>query len=132
MVFKNIIGIFKAKKSEKFTLSIRLLSIFFVGAYIWGLYHVAFDWYYYTLGYFIRAFFINLAMGVVCNFGLYFITTKEAKHHRILATIIYLPSIFISPFFGGFLIGGGLFVIGFFLWSLFVYYWFNPWRKDNV
>ena len=122
-------NIMSAMFGEKFTLFVRLLSILSVGGYIYGLYGVAFDWYAYTLGYFIKAFFYFMANGIVCNFGLYFITTKSAKRHRLLATFVYLPSIFISPFFCGDILGSGFFVITFFLWFLFVYYWFNPWRR---
>ena len=82
---------------------------------------------------------------IICNAGLYFITTELSKNYRILSTILYLPSIFISPFFTGrvldtmlimlifpnYTYDGYLSIIAVFILSLYIYYHFNPWRKTK-
>ena len=88
--------------SDKFTIFIRFLAILFVPLYVLSLYSNIFEWYpSYTFVYFVQAFFHYLYYGIILNFGLYFITTKRAKKYKITATVFYLPTIIISPFFIG-------------------------------
>ena len=71
--------------------------------------------------YFIYAFIIN--------FGIYFLTTKMSEKYKISATILYLPSLFISPLVNGYVLGQNYLTIIFFLLFIFLYYYFNPWRR---
>ena len=130
--------------TSKFAIFIRFVAILFVPLYILFLFkyieylkHVksAIDWYsnpfphlfYYFFPYFIEAFFRYLFYGILCNFGLYFITTNRAKTYKVFATLFYLPTILATPV----IIGRHLDWYGylFYIWPLFVYWWFYPWRR---
>ena len=111
-------------KYNPFIIFVRLLFVFSMLAFVVVLYETSSD---HQAPLIIKL--VNyLLFAFVCNFGLCFITTRAARRNRVLATFIYLPSVFVSPFFCGHVLGRGLLL--FFLWSLFVYYWLNPWRKN--
>ena len=128
-LIKNLKYEFETKQiGFLFKLLIRLFSLAFVGFYIWMCYQVIFEWYRYTLEYFIHAFVYYLIFGIACNFGLFFITTKAAKRNKVCATLTYLPSILITPIFlGGFADrwSGVILLFG----LLLTYCYFYPWRK---
>ena len=131
MVFKNTVNIIlEARKKFNFAWLIRLLSIIFVGIYIVFFYQVLFQWYEYSLEYFIRSFFLYLVIGLVCNGGLFFITTPLAKKVKVLATFLYIPTFLITPLILGSIepYYMGIFVV--FTGVAFVYYWFCPWRNN--
>ena len=115
----------------RMTFIIRTLSILSIALYIIFFYQVLFEWYAYTLKYFIAQFFVYLTYGIVCNFGLFFITTEKAKKMKVWSTIFYLPSIFITPL----IIGAfqsyytGIFII--FLIFILIYVHFNPWKNSG-
>ena len=122
---------FKSRQKDyTFRLFIRFLSILFVGLYIEVLYRASFDWYAYSLKYFITAFIVFLIYGILCNFGLFFITTSMAKKYRFFSTFLYLPTFFITPF----VVGTYLY----YLWlvlipfgaTIMIYCYFNPWKKS--
>ena len=119
-----------AKDEYRVSLTIRSLSILFAGLYVVFFYEVAFPWYAYTVKRFVLAFFGYLMYGIGCNFGLFFITTTKAREMKVWATILYIPTFFITPIVvGAFLSYLGIFIL--FLCSIFVYYYFNPWRKSD-
>ncbi len=121
--------ILNIKNKYIFSLFIRCLSVLFVCIYIAFLYDTAFDWYAYTLRYFLLAFCEFFIYGIGCNFGLFFITTKKAKKMKIWSTIFYIPTFLLTPFVVGALSPyySGIFIV--FLSAIFVYYYFNPWRS---
>ena len=82
----------KLSKS-RFVLSIQILSLILVCLYIIFFYKLLFPWYAYTVKRFMLAFFVYLAYGIGCNFGLFFITTTKARRMRVLATILYSPTV---------------------------------------
>lgn len=114
-----------------FILLIRTFSILFTGLYIVFFYQVLFEWYAYTLRYFIAQFFVYLIYGIGCNFGLFFITTDKAKKTKIWTTIFYLPTMFVTPI----VVGAfqpyytGIFIA--FLISILIYCHFNPWKNNG-
>ena len=117
---------------RKITLLVRLLSVFLTGAYIVFLYKVHFEWYAYSLAYFIFAFFVFLVYGLIANFGLFFITTKKARKMRFLATGFYVPTVLVTPIVVNYFV---VYIIGtllFFLLMIANYFYFNPWRKNDV
>ena len=70
----------------------------------------------------------RLIFGIVSNFGLYFITTKQAKKMKIIALILYLPTLTFSPIFTF-----GLHVylpILFIFVAIGILIKFFPWRSD--
>ena len=126
MAQKWINVIIKSGKNNQFVIFVRLLFVFSMIACVVVLYETSSD-----RGALIIELIRYSLFAFVCNFGLYFITTRAARRNRVLATFIYLPSIFVSPFSCGYMLGdSNLFVMAFFLCSLFIYYWFNPWRKN--
>ena len=81
---------------------------------------------------FTKSFFVYLVCGLVCNLGLFFITTKWARlttMGRVGATILYLPTFFITPIVVGYFSYSRTGIIFIFLLSVYIYYRFNPWRK---
>ena len=116
-------------KHSCFTLLIRLLSVCFTGLYITFFFEVHFDWYAYSLQQFIYAFFVYLIYGIIGNFGLFFITTKISKKIKLWATFFYIPTLFITPIVVGAFTPYYSSMIILFLCAIFVYYYFNPWRK---
>ena len=123
---------------SRLILIIRIFSIIAIGLYVAFLYDNAFPWSdvapwpdYYTIKLVIWAFFEFSFYGMVGNFGLLFITTKKAKKHRLLATICYIPSILITPIIVGVYFLGYAGILTTFLASIFVYYYFNPWRNNG-
>ena len=111
-----------------FKLSIRIFSLILVGFYIWRCYQVLFEWYRYTLDYFIHAFVYYLIFGIACNFGLFFITTKAAKKNRFCSTLTFSLSLLVTPIFLGSFVdhwGGIILLAG----HLLIYFYFYPWRK---
>ena len=78
----------------------------------------------------------GLVFAILFNFGLFFITTKSAKKFRVTATILYAPTVLITPFMVGpaFMLMGPDFlgvvgIVVLFLLSLLVFYYFYPWRQ---
>ena len=115
---------------SKFALSIQILSLLLVCLYIIFFYKLLFPWYAYTVKRFVLAFFAYLAYGVGCNFGLFFITTIKARSMRVLATILYSPTVLVTPLVVSLFSPYYPSVIATLLFSLLIYYCFNPWRKD--
>ena len=130
-------------KKRPFVVFVRFLFLFSVTSYIIVFYNSFF--FVTDLGHrhFILRFLTYLAYGVAYNIGLYFITTELAKSYRVLSTILYLPTMIISPFFVGHILGRifvspfsmkltrihDIPIIALFILSFFIYYYFNPWRK---
>ena len=117
------------QKNYKFCLFVRCLSIFLVGLYVKFLYDAIFEWYAYTPQYFIRSFIEFTIIGAVCNFGLFFMTTKAAKKFRVWATIFYLPTFFIAPFAIVQYLPHITYVVISFSGTVYIYWYFNPWKK---
>ena len=115
---------------NKFALSVQILSLLLVCLYIVFFYKIAFPWYAYTTKRFVLAFFGYLLYGFGCNFGLFFITTTKAKEMRVLATILYSPTVLVTPLVVSLFSPYYPSVIATFLFSLLIYYYFNPWRQD--
>ena len=116
------------EERRRLCIFVRCVSILFIPHYIWSLYGHLFEWYRYTLEYFIASFIQNLFFGLTFNFGLFFITMPMAKRFRKFATIVYLPTIFFTPL----VLGGkvsGIYIYTLFLGSIYIYRCFNPWRK---
>ncbi len=153
-VYNFITSIFNRKNlaNHKFTFFIRFFSLLFVFLYVKFLFDVSFPWYAYTFKRFVAFFIISMGYGVLGNLGLFFITTKWAKRWKILATILYVPSIFITPVVvGAFLsyfiriiisifmrsltweswLPYSISIIIVFLSSLLVYRYFNPWKANG-
>ena len=130
MMTTALTTIFKIKYYDKPSLLVRIFAILLVALYIVFFYQVAFPWYAYTTKRFVFAFFVYLAYGLGCNIGLFLITTKKAKKMRVLTTMLYLPSSFITPLVVSVFIPYASAVLATFLLSLFIYYYFNPWRRN--
>ncbi|MCY4524141.1 MAG: hypothetical protein OXB84_05325 [Halobacteriovoraceae bacterium] len=129
ILIKNLKCEFETNRLDfLFRLLIRLSSLVFVGIYIRMCYQYIFEWYRYTLEYFIHSFVYYLIFSIACNFGLFFITTKAAKRNKVCATLTYLPSVLITPIFLGGFTGRWDWVI-FLSGLLLIYYHFYPWRK---
>ena len=124
------IMIFKEKYNHRFRLFIRTVALLLAILYVVFFYKLVFPWYAYTTKRFVLAFFGYLAYGIGCNFGLFFITTRKAKTMKVLATILYLPTVLITPLVISLFSPYYPSVIAAFLFSLMTYYHFNPWRKD--
>ena len=113
---------------RSFAQFIRVLSVVFAGLYVVFFYDL-----FYSSAFEGRSHIkTNLAAysisGVICNFGLFFITTDWARKMRLLTTLFYIPVLFITPIIVAVFSNdiGGCF---FFLLFIFVYFYFNPWRK---
>ncbi len=124
-------------KHNPLTIFVRAVALFSLISYMTVFYDMSSDQTLYTKKYLISQFIRYFAYGFICNFGLYFITTQMAKKHCILSTLFYLPTVFSTPFFSGHILGrilgrGDLFVTTFFIFSLFIYYYFNPWRNRGT
>lgn len=118
------------QRDYKLCLFVKCLSIILVGLYVKFLYDAIFEWYAYTPQYFIRSFIEYTIIGMICNFGLFFMTTKAAQKFKVWATIFYLPTFFITPMVVGnylskYIISGVIPFSG----AIFIYYHLNPWRK---
>lgn len=120
----------KVKDNRKVVLSIRVLSVLIVALYIVFFYKVAFPWYAYTAKLFVLSLIDYLTYGIGCNFGLFFITTTKAKKMKILATILYSPTVLITPMVVSLFSPYAPSVIATFLLSLLIFYYFNPWRRN--
>ena len=64
----------------------------------------------------VKIFFI----AIICNLGLAFVTFDIAKSYKKIATLLFIPSLTITP------VIVGLYFIPAFLIKL------NPWRKDEM
>ena len=102
---QNLFSLFEIKvekgKRKLIVIFVRLMFLLSMMSYMAVSYDMFFVWSFYTKKYFIFQFIRYFIFGLICNFGLYFITTEKAKRYRVLATLFYLPSIFISPFISG-------------------------------
>jgi hypothetical protein len=67
-----------------------------------------------------------LFMSIICNFGLFFITTKLRKQFKIISTILYLPTLLVSP-----MIVPNNNVIFFYFISILIFIKYFPWRKND-
>ena len=150
VVFKNTVNIIlEARKKFNFAWLIRLLSMVFVAVYVLFFYQGTFPWRVVSREYFIKISFFYLAIGLICNGGLFFITIQYAKKAKVLATLFYIPTFLITPWVVGSLatlfypstftstpliLGSikpyymGVFVV--FTGAAFVYYRFCPWRNN--
>ena len=117
---------------RQITLFVRLLSVLLTGAYIVFFYKVHFEWYAYSLAYFISQFFVYLIHGVLANYGLFFITMKIAKNMRFCATVFYVPTVLVSPIVASSFINSSIIVFVFFFLAIINFFYFNPWRKNDV
>ena len=113
---------------KKFAQFIRFVSLVFIPLYILSFYKFVFEWYRYTLAYFIEEFFFYFFIGIFCNFGFYFITTEKARKYKIFATLAYLPTVLITPFVIGAFFDSWAGTL-FYVWPLCVFLYFNPWKK---
>ena len=71
------------------------------------------------------------AFAIILSFGLYFITTKQAKHHRILSTLLYLPALAIPPSLTIYFTDNLLIILASPILSVLIYYRLNPWRRTE-
>ena len=127
---KNLFSLFEIEdSSRKLILCIRFLALVFVVVYVVALFDAAFDWYAYTLRYFIRSLIVFSGYGAIGNFGLFFITTKRAKKMRIFSTICYIPTVFLTPIITAQYVVWSLPIV--FFASLIIYWRFNPWRQNE-
>ncbi len=119
------------RNSRKFILCIRFLSLFFTVVCVVFLFDNIFEWYAYTLGYFIRAIISFSIYGAACNFGLFFITTQKAKKMKIFSTICYIPTILQTPIMVSYVLHTPWGVPIAFLGTIALYIHFNPWRNNE-
>ena len=140
--------VLQAAQQRPLVVFVRTASIIFVPLYVWSLFgclfdydlfvsaselirvfsDLKFDWYYrasYSWEYAVGFFFV----GVLVNFGSFFITTEASRKYRVLSTVLYLPTIVATPFVIG-IRQSLIFVIVLFVGSLVVYDCFNPWRQE--
>ena len=144
-----LIKIIDYAKKRPFTAFVRFFFLFSLISFV----IVCYDSWFSSrdLRYFVFFFTNSIVYSIICNIGFYLITTELPKQYRILSTILYLPSIFVSPFFTvhmldpiltelifpkyiyyvftNYTYNGSLLLIALFLLSLYIYYHFNPWRK---
>jgi hypothetical protein len=74
----------------------------------------------------VKKFFI----AIICNLGLAFVTFDISKIYKKIATILFVPSLTITP-----VIVGLYFIPAFFIMLFANIYFFiklNPWRKDEM
>ena len=74
----------------------------------------------------VKIFFI----AIICNLGLAFVTFDIAKSYKKIATLLFIPSLTITP-----VIVGLYFIPGFLIMlfaNIFFYIKLNPWRKDEM
>ena len=93
--------VFKIKNAP-LSLWVRAFSILSVFIYIISAYNTIFLFEHPSREAITKAFFAYLTYGLICNLGLFFITTKWAKKTRMATTILYLPTFFITPIAMGF------------------------------
>lgn len=117
------------QNNYKFCLFVRYLSVLLVGFYVKLLYDAIFEWYAYTTSYFIRSFIEFTIIGMICNFGLFFITTKAAKKLRVWTTTFYLPTFFITPLALIQYLPHITYIIIFLLGAIYIYWCLNPWKQ---
>ena len=69
-------------------------------------------------------------IAIICNLGLAFVTFDISKIYKKIATILFVPSLTITP-----VIVGLYFIPAFFIMLFANIYFFiklNPWRKDEM
>ena len=74
----------------------------------------------------VKIFFI----AIICNLGLAFVTFDIAKIYKKIATLLFIPSLTITP-----AIVGLYFIPGFLIMlfaNIFFFIKLNPWRKDEM
>ena len=134
-VKQNLFSLFEIKvekgKRKLMIIFIRVVFLLSIVSYMMFFYDRFFIWSFYTKKYFIFQFIRYFIFGLICNFGLYFITTEKARRYRVFATLFYLPSIFISPFIHGYWSDYDGPILVLFALSFCIYYYFNPWRIKN-
>jgi len=68
-----------------------------------------------------------IIISILCNIGLWFITLNSAKKYKVIAVILYLPTVFISPMTTS--LYGWLGAALFFALSILILIKFFPWSK---
>ena len=129
------------------TILVRTVSLVFIPLYVWVLLAHMLDYdMFVSLDSFVKIFSERglppyyreerpwryiphfLAVGLVCNFGFFFITTPAAKRFKVFATLAYAPTILLTSLVFGlrhsFMLANGLFIL-----ATIVYDRFNPWRR---
>ena len=130
-VKQNIFSLFEIEgNSRKLVACIRILSLVFIVFYVLFFFKYAFNWYAYTTLSFFWALTVYSGIGAVCNFGLFFITTKKAKEMKIFSTLCYIPTVLITPIMVIYALRTPWGIPIAFLGSIVVYCRFNPWRNN--
>ena len=119
------IGSWRTKRTILF---VRATLVVLVPLVVWADFESQFEWYRYTLDYFIEFFLASLFLALFFNGGLFFVTTEAAKKYRVTSTVCYLPSIFLTPLTIGAGLGIPFSVTVLFVYSLVVFFCFNPWK----
>lgn len=118
----------RIEKRRNLALFVRTVSVSFVPLYMWSLFDLKFEWYRYTLEYFIAFLVGTFFWGVVINAAPFLLTCPTAKQYPFTATGCYLPTIFLTPLIIGIQINAAVVAVLFF-GALSIYFLFNPWRK---
>ena len=117
----------RIERRRGLTLFVRTLSLVFIPLYVWGTFSLQFEWYRYTLAYFIGFFILASYWSLIVNGGAFFITTEAARRYPLTATGCYLPTVLTTPI----VLGGKIdyiIIATLFFGSIFIYFRLNPWK----
>ena len=132
---------------KRLAVFVRITAVVFALLYVWSLYAGLFDfgrfvklrvlgeivslktdWYDYN-NFSWKDIVRFLILGISANAGMFFITTHAARRFKILATIIYIPSVLVTPcIFGVWIPSYACFAL-LCIFPIVIYDSFNPWMR---